>query len=286
MIRHIRDIRVRGIIDSHAHIWTPDQNRFPHDLHYDGPEYQPASFTAERLLGIAQACGVERVILVQMSFYGTDNSYMLHAIQNYPGVFSGVAIVDYHSPGIEPEMARLHSLGVRGVRVDREWLETSSMQKFWNLAAEKRLAICPLVDPDSIPLLDRMCAAHPETTVVIDHMARIGIDGHIRPEDLQSLCRLARHHRVHVKVSAFYALGKKQYPYTDLIPMIHSLYDAYGPSRLMWGSDSPFQVDMPHSYLGSLELVQDRLDFLSPADAEWVLRKSAESVFFEPPVGY
>jgi hypothetical protein len=39
-----------------------------------------------------------------------------------------------------------------------------------------------------------------------------------------------------------YALGKKQYPYTDLSQLIQALYDAYGPQRLMCASDSPFQV--------------------------------------------
>ena len=81
-------------------------------------------------------------------------------------------------------------------------------------------------------------------------------------------------------MSAFYALGNKQYPYTDLIPLIRSLYDAYGPERLMWASDSPFQVQAPHTYAGSIELVRDRLDFLSGEDREWLLRKSGERVFF------
>jgi predicted TIM-barrel fold metal-dependent hydrolase len=154
------------------------------------------------------------------------------------------------------------------------------MRKFWRLATEKRMAICALIDPEAIPSLDRMCTLNPETTVVIDHMARIGADGNIKAKDVRSLCRLARHAGMHVKISAFYALGKKRYPYTDLVPMIHSLYDAYGAGRLMWGSDSPFQVEAPHSYAGSLELVRDRLDFLTPEDAERLLRKSAEKVFF------
>ena len=49
----------------------------------------------------------------------------------------------------------------------------------------------------------------------------------------------------------------------------------------MWASDSPFQVQPPHTYAGSIELVRDRLDFLSPEDREWLLRKSAEAVFFK-----
>jgi predicted TIM-barrel fold metal-dependent hydrolase len=111
-------------------------------------------------------------------------------------------------------------------------------------------------------------------------MARIGIDGVVLDEDVTALCNLARHPRIYVKISAFYALGKKEYPYTDLIPLIHALYDAYGPQRLMWGSDSPFQVETPHSYAGSLELVRERLKFLRPEDATWMLRGSAEEVFF------
>ena len=141
--------------------------------------------------------------------------------------------------------------------------------------------MCPLMGPDAIPSVDRMCAKFPETPVVIDHMARIGVDGEFRPADVRALCGLAKHRRVHVKLSAFYALGKKQYPYTDLSPTIRALYEAYGPKRLMWASDSPFQVEAPHTYAGSIELVRDRLEFLSGEDRAWLLGKTAGQVFFD-----
>jgi len=83
-----------------------------------------------------------------------------------------------------------------------------------------------------------------------------------------------------VKLSAFYALGKKQYPYLDLADMIRQVYEAFGPERLMWGSDSPFQELDGNTYCGSIELVRDRLTFLSQSDREWILRKCAERVFF------
>jgi predicted TIM-barrel fold metal-dependent hydrolase len=105
--------------------------------------------------------------------------------------------------------------------------------------------------------------------------------GPIRDSDLSALCGLARHKRVYVKVSAFYALGQKQYPYLDLIGMIRRVYDAYGASRLMWGSDSPFQEQNGNTYAGSIELVRDRLDFLTSDDRDWMLRKTAEAVFFK-----
>jgi predicted TIM-barrel fold metal-dependent hydrolase len=85
---------------------------------------------------------------------------------------------------------------------------------------------------------------------------------------------------VHVKVSAFYALGRKQYPYTDLLPMVRRLIDAYGPQRLMWATDCPYQVEDGHTYKGSLELVEERLDGISSTDRQWLLARTAERVFF------
>jgi predicted TIM-barrel fold metal-dependent hydrolase len=210
---------------------------------------------------------------------------MLDAIGRFPSLFAGIAVVDHNAASLAAEMANLASAGVRGFRIAQGnrssgWLETPSMQEMWRLAEEKNLAICPLTNPDALSALDRMCVEFPGTTVVIDHMARIGMDGVLRDSDLRALCNLSRHSRVHVKVSAFYALGKKRAPHDDLAPVVHALYDAYGPQRLMWGSDSPFQVQPPHTYRQSLDFVRNKLSFLRPEDKEWILGKSAEKVFF------
>ena len=84
---------------------------------------------------------------------------------------------------------------------------------------------------------------------------------------------------VSVKASAFYALGQKKGPYLDIGPMIRRLLDAYGPERVMWASDNPYQVEPPHTYAASIELIRDHLK-LSDSDKEWILRKTAEKVFF------
>jgi predicted TIM-barrel fold metal-dependent hydrolase len=154
------------------------------------------------------------------------------------------------------------------------------MRAMWDHAGNTGLAICPLINPEHIADVAAMCEKFPRTNVVVDHFARIGIDGTIRDSDVAALVDLARHERTHVKVSAFYALGRKAPPYTDLIPMIRALYDAYGPSRLMWASDSPYQLGPPNTYADSLALIRERVDFLSESDREWLLRKTAEKVYF------
>ena len=160
------------------------------------------------------------------------------------------------------------------------WLEGDGPAAMWRCGADEGLAICPLINPEFLPSLDRMCTKWPKTPVVIDHLARIGADGQVRAKDLDSLCRLARHKGVCVKLSAFYALGKKQAPYTDLGPMIRRVLGAFGRERLMWASDSPFQVQPPHTYKDSIDLIRTRLDFLTDDDRAWLLGKTAERVFF------
>jgi hypothetical protein len=48
----------------------------------------------------------------------------------------------------------------------------------------------------------------------------------------------------------------------------------------MWASDCPFQVQDGHTYADSIALVRDHLDFLSADERDWLLRKTADRVFF------
>ena len=53
------------------------------------------------------------------------------------------------------------------------------MQAMWKCGAEEQLAMCMLLNPGELASVDRMALRYPETPVVIDHLARIGVDGRI-----------------------------------------------------------------------------------------------------------
>jgi predicted TIM-barrel fold metal-dependent hydrolase len=273
------------LIDAHVHVWTPDTRKFPLADGFKKDDMLPPSFTPAELLAHAKPCGVTRVVLIQMSFYGYDNSYMLKTMRDFPGVYSGVAVVDENDKPAT-EMKTLAKQGVRGFRIrpgdqkPNEWLSRDGMQEMWKCGADDGLAMCHLINPEFLPSVEKMCQKYPRTPVVIDHFARIGVDGNINPRDLDNLCRLARFAQVSVKVSAYYALGKKKTPYRDLGPMIRRLLDTFGAERLMWASDCPFQVQENHTYAASIDLIKNGLDFLTTDDREWILRKTAERVFF------
>lgn len=280
------DSAERGAVDAHVHIWTPDTNAYPLSERFQKKEMVPPSFTPEELFAHSKPAGVSRVVLVQMSFYEFDNRYMTDAIAKHPGVFSGIGIVDEQKADACDTMKKLKAQGVRGFRLYTDkakaeaWKDSEGMKRMWTCGADQGLAMCLLANPDALPAIERMCKDFPRTPVVIDHFARIGMRGTIDEPDLERLCGLAEFPQVSVKTSAFYAFGKKTAPYTDLGPMIRRLRDAYGAQRLMWGSDSPYQVEKGHTYAESIALIRERLDFLSADDEEWILRKTAEKLFF------
>ncbi len=106
-----------GLIDAHVHVWTPDLKHYPLAAGRRGDEMRPASFTPEQLFEHARPRGVSRVVLIQMSFYGFNNSYMLGVMDRYPGVFSGVAVIDEQASDPAAEMRQLAKRGVRGFRI-------------------------------------------------------------------------------------------------------------------------------------------------------------------------
>ena len=246
----------------------------------------PPSFTHKELEAQMTPVGVNRVVLIQMSFYGYDNSYMLDVIQKFPERYRGVGIIDQDGKRSDIEMRKMKGLGVRGFRIvvknqpESEWLTSVTMQQMWQTGAEEQLAMCCLIEPGALHEIDRMCRLFPKTPVVIDHLCRIGVSGKIDQKDVKLLCSLARHENVYVKVSAFYALGKKQAPYTDLAPLIQQVVEAYGAKRLMWATDCPYQVQEKHTYKASIDLIKNGLPFLSKEDKTWLLQKTAEKVFF------
>ena len=196
-------------------------------------------------------------------------------------MFAVVGALD-RAAGIAERLRANRSLGITGYRIKPEnnpqWLESDTMKTMWWAGAEHRIAMCPLIRPEYIPTLEPMCRQFPDTPVVIDHCARVDLG---QDDRLQQLCALAKYPKVHVKVSAFYAFGAKKPPYDEQESKVKALFKAFGPRRLMWASDCPYQLNDGNTYAASIAFVRDRLAFLNTQDKDWILRRTAEQVFFD-----
>lgn len=273
-----------GFIDAHVHVWTNDDH-YPLAAPGTRGNMHPATALPGDILSVARPAGVDRIVLIQPGCYGFDNSYMLETIRRSPTVFRGVAIVDWRESHPEVKMRKLKKRGVRGFRIYPDEkpgppaFEGEGFPRMFQCAGREQVTLCFLVNPNALGIIAHQCERYPDAPVAIDHLGHVGAEGSILESDIQELLRLAKYPHVKVKVSAFYALGAKRPPHDELAPLIRRVFEAFGPQRMMWGSDCPYQT-MHETYEDSISLVRDRLSFLSAEDRDWILRKTAEASFF------
>ena len=288
------------IIDAHIHVWTSDFESYPLAPGFDKSDLWLPSFTPGQHFEYSRSVGKVRINLVQMTWYGLDHSYILDLIANDPETFVGTGIVpavsDVSLASPDKTMEALSHQGVyafrvRGGKTARErfgdvtrWLDYPGYEKMFAAGTEHNLALSFLMGLDDLPDLGRMCTHFPETPVILDHICGVRIrDGVFPEEELKTLCQMAMHKRVMVKLGPFQALGDKKAPYLDLLPLIQRIVDAFGPERCMWESDSggPIIMSDPHNdYPAAIALIRDHANFLSNSDKEQILFKTAENFFF------
>lgn len=247
-----------GACDSHIHVYG-DPSDFP-SLPVNGRDMEP-HFLAD-YVAVRDALGLSRTVIIQTPHYDTDNSSMLASIAAL-GLENarGVAVT---APDItEPELARLHDGGVRGLRFGIELARGMRPAHLEDVAAR----IAPFgwhiqyrsTDEDLPELADRMAAL--PVDVVVDHI------GSIRPElgtdhpAFRALMRLIDGGRCWVKLSAAYQLSKTGGPgYTDYREIARTLVAA-APERMLWGTNWPHpKVDFVPDDTDLLETLLDWAD--------------------------
>ncbi len=290
-------------IDAHIHIWATDRDKYPLAPGFVDSDLWIPSHEPQKYLAMAGGLGVGRINFVQMTWYGTDHSYILDQIAAAPDRFVGTGIVpavtdiDVGRPG--KTMVALSSGGIYAFRIrgrnwhrrpigdGLHWMDHPGYSEMFETGATHNLALSFLIEPSDLPELDRMCVLNPETPVIIDHLCRIGFGGPFLDEDIRALCGMARHPNVYMKVGPFNHLGAKERPYLDVLPLVERVIDAYGPERCMWESDSPalrpgnYNTDPEQDFEASLALIREHADFLSASDKYQLLQGTADRLFFQ-----
>lgn len=262
-------------VDAHAHVFERGLPLAPVRRH--SPQYDAL---AETYLDLLRTYGFDMGLLVQPSFFGADNSYILAALRKYPQKFRGVAGV---TPDIsEKDFHILHEAGFAGMRLNLvglplvdlggpEWTPLLRMVRKhdWHVELHRESRDLPLLIR---PLLEA------GVKVVVDHFGRID------PVLLQSdpvfpwLLGLGPSRRVWMKISATYRLGNLVTGERFARQTMPRLLEAFGPDRLLWGSDWPHTQHEDHV---SFDLTVGNLAawIPDPAVRNIILRKAPADLF-------
>jgi predicted TIM-barrel fold metal-dependent hydrolase len=220
--------------DCHVHVIGP-KSVFPLA---PGHRYTPRDALADELAGMLKRLGMDRVVLVQPSFYGTDNACMLDAMLRLDNA-RGVAVLPAYVA--HAELDELHAQGIRGLRVNVATYGGAPMETIRaGIAAATTLCVNHgwhvqiFVDAASIEPLSPILLGLP-VPVVIDHFGLIGPDNADGP--VRALVKLLESGNIWVKISGAYRIADDPTA-KNIDPLARVLCKA-NPERIVWGSDWP-----------------------------------------------
>ncbi|MCW0210106.1 MAG: amidohydrolase family protein, partial [Achromobacter sp.] len=192
-------------------------------------------------LALLDAHGLSHGVLVQPSFLGTDNSYLVQALRAARGRLRGVAVVAEDIA--ETALHDLAEAGVAGIRLNLIGLDLPSLQTpAWQTLLARVNALGWHVElhvqaarlPDIVPaLLAAGCR------IVVDHFGRPDPALGTADPGFRYLLQQADSGRVWVKLSAPYRNWPASACAASGREAAQRLLAAYTPERLMWGSDWP-----------------------------------------------
>lgn len=273
--------KTAAIIDSHVHVWKNDP-RYPWPRELKDPPKEDA--LPETLLRLMQANGVARTVLVHVIYYRWDCRYAGDVLKAHRDKFMGVCRVDPEAGSAAADLSHwVRDYGFHGVRLSPEagaagdWIrDRPRMDRLLGRAAALHVPLCIYCKTGRLPDVARLLERHHERLdVCIDHMAECPID---QPAALRQLLALARFPRLFVKISHLWSLSRQPYPYRDTHDQVKRLYDAFGPQRLMWGTDWP-GVEQYCGYAKALALYRHELGFFTAEDRRWILGGTARRLW-------
>jgi predicted TIM-barrel fold metal-dependent hydrolase len=284
------DTLANEIFDCHVHV-VGSVDAFPQA---EGRGYTAGLATPENLQAVANPTGVKRFVFVQPSFYGTDNSYLLHSLDLLRGNARGVVVLEPRemTPG---QMELLSRRGVCGIRVNLyskfSPLSPGGLDDLLKRYTDKMPRAgwhIEVIAPVETVAAAASALSDSPNPIVIDHY---GLPGDEAPESEMGrrLLSLVSLPHVWVKVSAPYRMGADPLATKPPADWLTALLRV-APDRCVWGSDWPFapqrknQTDaatsVPYRPIEYRRLLEDFIRVLpGAADADRILRRNPARLY-------
>ena len=266
-------------IDAHQHFWTIRRD----DYGWLTPALKPLyrDFQPAGLAPLLADAGIERTVLVQAAPTVAETRYLLELADQRDSVAGIVGWIDMTSASAADDLAELAEnpklVGIRPMIhniKDPAWIVRPNLAAATEAITERGLCFDALVRPMHLPYLLEFLQRHPALKTVIDHGAKPNIaEGRWQPW-ADSMSEIAETTGAFCKLSGLLTEAGPTQGYADLEPYMEHLLAAFGPERLMWGSDWPV-LNLAGNYPDWLAMAERFLARLEEAEQAHVLGGTA-----------
>jgi predicted TIM-barrel fold metal-dependent hydrolase len=273
------------IVDTHMHVWKIDPPRYTLEQTLADVALPTADAPIEDLLADNAAAGVTHTVLVQPSTSGWNNRYVVESAVAQPGLFAAHGLIDPDSRQNAAELRRWMMAGMAGFRLnlvrdkDPAWVSAPRNYALWEAAQDLGAVINVQMHPPQAWRLLEIASRYPGVKVIVDHLGKPDITEPPPYNYFSNILALSDLPNTYVKISALSLASRtKAYPYRDVFPWVKMLYEAFGASRLLWGTGYPGA----HRALPldkELEIITQHLPFLLEDDKQWVLGRTAMTIW-------
>ena len=275
-------------IDSHQHFWKYSAREYP--WIGAGMERLARDYLPPDLAGPAQAAGIGGTIAVQARQTEEETRWLLALAAAHPLVRGVVGWVDLRDPGSAESLARFAAderfVGVRHVVQDepdpRFLLGETFVRGLRHLHAFGLVYDLLLYAPQ-LPAAVELVGLLPELPFVLDHLAKPKIGTWSGPADREpwrrEIVALGRHANVTAKLSGLVTEATwRGWKRADFLPYLEVALEAFGPGRLMFGSDWPVCL-LAAEHADVVGIVEDFVGTLSAAEREQIWGGTAARVY-------
>lgn len=234
-----------GACDCHVHVFG-DPKKYPF---FDGRTYTPETAVADELKRHLSALHMQRVVIVQPSVYGTDNSCTLDGMRELGSRARGVAVIDDKTT--DAQLDAMAKAGIRGIRLNlatagindpaaaRLRLENAVARVRnrggWHIQINTQLSV--------IDALSQQLLGSP-VPIVIDHFGGAVAARGLDQPGFGALVILVKAGKAYVKISGSADSVSTQPDMADVTPFARALITA-NPQRILWGSNWPHPGSNP-----------------------------------------
>ena len=269
-----------GFIDAHHHLWRyipPGQSWMS-----DGMEVLRRDFLVDDLRAAITGVGITGTIVVEAERSIEETLWLSKIAANDDLIRGIVGWAPLTHPEIASELEQLAQLPkLRGIRhpihdePDDQFLLREDFNRGIAALKQFNLRYDILIFEKHLPQTIQFVDRHPDQVFIVDHIAKPRIRDRALSPWKDNLCELARRQNVYCKLSGMVTEADwSTWSPECLSPYIDVVLEAFGPRRLMFGSDWPV-VTLASSYKRWWETVRITLAQLSPSEQEWILSRTA-----------